>query len=241
MHAHPESAAARVGRGRDALSGQEHALAHAQFVQGEVLLRHQAQDRRRLRLARALIGTLPALVGHARREQHERTHGEAVARSPQVAKKPKRKNHGRALRASELAWREVFATVPRDNIELARLQNAWPRLVPRHLQEVAWPAWLTEGRLLIHVDDNQWLHELTYMRQDLLGKLRRACPTAGLRDLRLRVGEVEIVPRPEPVPEPKIPGLPLEPERATIDAMEAIEDATLRDAVATARLALGSR
>jgi hypothetical protein len=167
--------------------------------------------------------------------------GEAVARSCEVAQKPKRKNHGRAQRAADLAWREVFATVPRDRIELARLQNAWPRLVPRHLQEVAWPAWLGEGRLLVHVDDNQWLHELTYLRQELLGKLRRACPTAGLQELRLRVGEVELVPPPVPVPEPRIPGLPREPERATIDAMEAIEDATLRDAVAAARLALGSR
>ncbi len=164
-----------------------------------------------------------------------------MARSPAVAPRPKRKNHGRALRAAELAWREVFSTVPRDTIELARLQNAWPGLVPRHLQEVAWPARLVDGRLLIHVDDNQWLHELTYLRHDLLGRLRRACPSARLKELRLRVGEVELVPAPEPVPEPTIPGLPREPERATIDAMEAIDDATLRDAVAAARLALGSR
>lgn len=153
----------------------------------------------------------------------------------------KRKNHGRALRASDLAWREVLATVPRDRVELARLQNAWPGLVPRHLQEVAWPAGLSGGRLYVHVDDNQWLHELTYLKQDLLAKLRHACPTAGLEELRLRVGAVELVPPPEPVREPRVPGLPLEPERATIEAMEAIEDAELRNAVAAARLALGSR
>jgi hypothetical protein len=158
-----------------------------------------------------------------------------------VARRPKRKNHGRAQRASELAWREVLATVPRDRVELARLQNAWPGLVPRHLQEVAWPAALVDGRLYLHVDDNQWLHELTYMRRDLLAKLRRACPTAALQELRMRVGEVELTPPPVPVPDPRIPGLPREPERATIEAMEAIEDSGLRDAVAAARLALGSR
>lgn len=153
----------------------------------------------------------------------------------------KRKNHGRAVRAADLAWREVFATVPRDRIALARLQSAWPGIVPRHLQEVAWPARLSRGRLVVHVDDNQWLHELTYMRSDLLARLKRACPSARLSDLRLRVGEVEVTPPPEPVPEPDVPGLPTEPERATIDAMEAIDDARLRDAVACARLALGSR
>lgn len=143
--------------------------------------------------------------------------------------------------ASELAWREVFKTVPRDRIELARLQNAWPRVVPPHLQSVAWPAWLGRGRLVVHVQDNQWLHELTYLRQDLLGALRRACPSAKLVELRLRVGPVEQVPPPEPVPDPQIPGLPIEPERSTIDAMESIEDEALRNAVAAARLALGSR
>jgi len=121
------------------------------------------------------------------------------------------------------------------------MQNAWPGLVPRHLQEVAWPAMLTDGRLYVHVTDNQWLHELSYLRRELLANLRRACPTAGLRELRLRVGEVELVPPPERVRDPVVPGLPREPERATIEAMEAIEDTTLRDAVAAARLALGSR
>lgn len=158
-----------------------------------------------------------------------------------MARPKKRDNHGRATRASDLAWREVLKTVPRDRLELARLQIAWPRLVPRHLQEVAWPAWLGEGRLTVHVDDNQWLHELTYLRRDLLTKLRRACPTARLRELRLRVGEVEVVPPPVPVPDPAVPGLPREPERATIEAMESIDDPQLRDAVAAARLALGSR
>ncbi|MCX4245751.1 DUF721 domain-containing protein [Paraliomyxa miuraensis] len=153
----------------------------------------------------------------------------------------KRDNHGRATRASDLAWREILKTVPRDRIELAQLQNAWSRVVPRHLQEVAWPAWLGNGRLVIHVTDNQWLHELSYLRQDLLAKLRRACPHAKLQGLRLRVGEVEVVPAPEPVPDPVIAGLPREPERSTIAAMEAIEDPQLRNAVATARLALGSR
>ncbi|MCH9686285.1 MAG: DUF721 domain-containing protein [Deltaproteobacteria bacterium] len=153
----------------------------------------------------------------------------------------RRKNHGRARLASELAWREVLGTVPRDRVHLARLQNIWPDMVPRHLQEVAWPAKLADGRLVIHVDDNQWLHELTYLRRELLDRLRRASPAAKIRELRLRVGEVEVVPPPEPVPEPVYPGLPLEPERATIDAMESIDDEALRNRVAAARIALGSR
>ena len=153
----------------------------------------------------------------------------------------RRDNHGNSVQASRLAWREVFKTVPRDRIDLARLQNAWPGIVPRHMQEVAWPAWLGEGRLIVHVRDNQWLHELNYMRTDLLAELRRACPRTRLVDLRLRVGEVEIVPPPERPPEPQIQGLPAEPERATIDAMEAVDDTRLRDAIAAARLALGSR
>lgn len=158
-----------------------------------------------------------------------------------VKRSGRRRNHGRAQRAADLAWREVFKTVPRDRIELARVQNAWPRLMPARLQAVAWPAWLARGRLVVHVEDNQWLHELHYLRQDLLDRLRRACPGATLRELRLRVGAVEVAPEPEPVPEPHVAGLPREPERATIEAMEAIDDAALRNAVAAARLALGSR
>lgn len=250
---HGEPAAAGLGRALDALAGQDHPIAHAQLVRSigiglGVGLGGQAHDRRRLRLARATIAVPPASLGQARRQdperrdpQRQRQRAAGVASSAVVAPRAKRSNHGRAQRASELAWRQVLGTVPRERVELARLQNAWPRLVPRHLQEVAWPAGLVDGKLVVHVDDNQWLHELAYLRRELLDKLRRACPTAGLRELRLRVGEVELPPRPEPAPEPVIPGLPREPERATIEAMEAIDDARLRDAVAAARLALGSR
>lgn len=191
---------------------------------------------------------LPPLRGRTAKDAHEQRQNAAEQPTRHTTKDvapwiemARRDNHGRAHRAADLAWREVFKTVPRDRIELARLQNVWPRLMPPHLQEVAWPSWLGKGRLLVHVSDNQWLHELTYMRRDLLGKLRRACPTARLHDLRLRVGEVEVVPPPVPVPERNVPSLPVEPERATIDAMKAIDDQRLRDAVAAARLALGSR
>jgi hypothetical protein len=248
-----------IGRALQALAGQEHALAHAQLERA-VVGGGEADDRGRLRRARTPIGVLPARRGQACGDQAERREGRGAGEAchaPWVVacwravavfetrvrpkRAPKRKNHGRARRASELAWREVLATVPRERVELARLQNAWPRLVPRHLQEVAWPAGLSGGRLYVHVTDNQWLHELSYLREDLLAKLRRACPTAALRELRLRVGEVELTPSPVPVRDPVVPGLPREPERATIEAMEAIDDPALRNAVAAARLALGSR
>ncbi len=241
----------------DALTRQHHPRTQPQLQRA---LDHvvEAQHGRRLRRARATIGALPALLRRTsgqRQANHHRCDGhaasqEATTTSPggrgvaifgAMARRKRRKNHGRARPASELAWREVLGTVPRDRVHLARLQNVWPDVVPRHLQQVAWPARLAKGNLVIHVDDNQWLHELTYLRRDLLGRLRQAAPAAELTELRLRVGEVEVVPPPEPVPEPHIPGLPIEPERETIDAMEAIGDTTLRDAVAAARLALGSR
>lgn len=150
-----------------------------------------------------------------------------------------RKNHGRCSFAAELASHALSKIVPSERLALTRLQIAWAAEVPQRVQRVAWPAaWTRGGELVIHVRDNQWLHELTYLRSDLLGTLRRACPEVKVPDLRLRVGVVEVTPPPEAEPDRRAPALPAEPDRATVDALQSVDDPELRQAMANARLAL---
>jgi len=152
----------------------------------------------------------------------------------------RRKNHGKRKAVRDLADAALRKLVPDERLTLTRLQLAWSQHVPVRVQKVAWPAAMGRGgSLILHVVDNQWLHELSYLRHDLLGKLRRGCPSARIEDLRFVVGEVEVLPPPERPPPPPPPVLSAEPERSTIDAMESVDDPTLRQAIANARLALG--
>lgn len=152
----------------------------------------------------------------------------------------RRKNHGKSTLAFDLAESALRRVVPDERLDLARIQLAWSRFIPVRVQRVAWPAAVKSGnKLILHVVDNQWLHELSYLRYDLLSQLRRACAPVKIEDLRLRVGAVELLPAPEPLPPPPPPILDAEPERDTIDAMESVDDPVLRQAIANARLALG--
>lgn len=150
------------------------------------------------------------------------------------------KHAAKVERAGDLANRAVRSMVPTDQIRLARIQIAWGAAIAPHIQRVAWPAAVRGDTLVLHVIDNQWLHELSYLRADLLARLG-AAGIEGISDLRPRVGPVdELPPAPPPAPPPE-PPLPAEPERDTIAAMSAVEDPDLRQAIAKARLALGRR
>ena len=153
-----------------------------------------------------------------------------------------RANHGRALSAGAIAGKAVEKLVPRDRLRLTRVQIAWSTVAPGRLREVAWPGALSSGTLTVHVLDNQWLHELVYMRTELLERVQHACPQVGIEALRMRVGPIaELPPEAPPPAEPPAPALPDEPDADTIDALNAVGDTGLQQAMANARLALSGR
>jgi hypothetical protein len=151
-------------------------------------------------------------------------------------------SHGQKVRAGELALDAVRKIVPPDQLQLTHVRAVWPDVTEGRLRAVAWPAALRDRILWVHVRDNQWLHELAYLRHELLQRVRRACPSAGVTELKLRVGEVHVpeVLEPEPEPEPP-PALADEPSRETWEALTAIEDPSLRQTIANTRMALSKR
>jgi hypothetical protein len=96
--------------------------------------------------------------------------------------------------------------------------------------------------LTLVIADNQWLHELQYMRIELLERVCKCCPEAQVASMRMRVGPIPLPlfvgETPEPPPPPT---LPEQPDRDTIAALRAIDDPALRQAMANARLALSGR
>jgi hypothetical protein len=161
-----------------------------------------------------------------------------TGRTGRTGRSRRPKHAAKVERAGDLATRAIASIVPERQIRLARIQIAWAASVPVAVRRVASPAAVQGDTVVIHVVDNQWLHELTYMRADLVDQLHGA-GVPGICDVRLRVGPVEVIEPPPPPPPLPPPPLPAEPERATIDAMASVDDGQLRQAIANARLALG--
>ena len=151
----------------------------------------------------------------------------------------RRRNHGTRTTAADLAEKALARIVPAERLRALRVQLAWPDAVPAHIVRVALPVAFDGATLVIHAIDNQWLHELTYLRSDLLARLRERLPGIEIGALKIRVGEVPGPPPLAPLErEASTAVLPLQPARETLDAIAEIEDPTLRSAVATARQAL---
>jgi predicted nucleic acid-binding Zn ribbon protein len=71
-----------------------------------------------------------------------------------------------------------------DRIRLAALQKQWATLFTEPLTLHAVPVELKAGTLTIHVDSPTWLHQLQYMKNDIIAKLL----SAGVNDVILRRG-----------------------------------------------------
>jgi predicted nucleic acid-binding Zn ribbon protein len=143
-------------------------------------------------------------------------------------------------------WELVRRHVGADTIRLMQVRDAWPRVAGPNLEAHAWPAAIAGDALIVHVHDSQWLHELNYMRQDLLRRLQALAPQAELGNLRLRLGEVVPVAErrlPEPIRPTPLPPPPLspEPDEATRRALDAVHDPELKQILAGARIMLGRR
>lgn len=137
--------------------------------------------------------------------------------------------------------------VPPELQRLTRIRELWLELMPRSVGDHVWPMLVQGERLIVHVQDSQWLHEMTYWRQDLLARLLEAWPEAGIERLDAYVGELPplaqrrppiAVRGPTPIHPPVLsPEVPAE----TMEALHQIRDPRLRDALAQARWMLGTR
>jgi hypothetical protein len=115
---------------------------------------------------------------------------------------------------------------------------AGPRVAARTRAEA-----LRNGVLTVRVDGAAWLHELTYLKADLLARLNEHLGGGAARDIRFLPGTMPPAPA-RPAPAPRDEDLPpVDPAVATRIRQEtaAIEDPALREAVLTLRLKLARR
>jgi hypothetical protein len=151
----------------------------------------------------------------------------------------RRKNHGKRIPGGELAELALRKIVPDERVRLVRLQLAWDDVMPARMRGIAAPAGVDGEVLTVHVRDNQWLHELAYLRADMLGRLHSQCPEARIATIKLRVGVVPEPPPPVPIePVREKIRLSMQPEAGTLAAISEVDDEGLRHTIATARLAL---
>ncbi len=70
-----------------------------------------------------------------------------------------------------------------------RIAAAWARLVGPRIAARSWPGGVRDGTLIVRVANSAWLHELAFLEDDLLQRLRAGLgPTFAAGKIRLVLG-----------------------------------------------------
>jgi len=100
------------------------------------------------------------------------------------------------------------------------LWRGWAAAVGPGIARHAQPQSLRQGRLVVHVTDPVWLHQLSMMRPRLIEALNLQLGAAAVRELALRVGEVAELPAQDPPP--PSPDALAAPDAARVEEVEAL-------------------
>ena len=163
-------------------------------------------------------------------------------RRRRAQKKPRRRGR---VELANVVDEVIRLHVPEEVQRLSRIRNLWIRLFPVSFADHVWPMLVAGGRLVVHVQDSQWLHEMAYWRQEVVTRLRAAWPEVGIEIIEAYVGPLPPLlerrppPPPEPPPVDRTPALDPEVPPETLAALNAVQDPKLRDALAQARMMLG--
>lgn len=73
-----------------------------------------------------------------------------------------------------------------EGVRLARIKKSWHTIFDKPLSLHMSPVKLSEGELLLNVDSPIWLHQLSYYKKEITGKLS----AFGIKDIRFRLGRI---------------------------------------------------
>ena len=84
---------------------------------------------------------------------------------------------------------QTLQTIHRETDEyLVRLSACWTELVGETLGEHSRPAAMKGKLLMVHVSSPVWLHEMRFLKADLIDNINLLLGPPGVKDIRFKVG-----------------------------------------------------
>lgn len=134
--------------------------------------------------------------------------------------------------------RELSRGGSRDAVPLAALTAAWPAVVGDAIARQAWPLRISrDGTLHVATSSAAWAHELTFLADEILGRLQEQIGAEAPAKLRCAAGPIPETAQAIEAPAPAFPDvedMPAEVRSEAAAAAAAITDPELRALVARA-------
>jgi hypothetical protein len=101
-------------------------------------------------------------------------------------------------------------------MDLFHLREAWPEIVGPAIASHTAPQAIRYQALTIHVDGAAWLHELSFLKEDLRQKINRRIADHPIHTVRLKIGPVSGAPEKSGIPETPLKRKTLSKEARTL-------------------------
>ncbi len=112
-----------------------------------------------------------------------------------------------------------------------RLLGIWRRAVGPQIASQTHPDSLKRGTLFVRVSAPVWMHQLQFMKEEIMGKLNELFAPEEVHTLRFCIGEIPAAPpggATPPVPDPDLPPLAGRDRTMIRKSLDAVQDPELR-------------
>lgn len=112
------------------------------------------------------------------------------------------------------------------------LLNIWRRAVGPQIAAQTHPDTLKRGSLFVRVSAPVWLHQLQFMKEEILGRINELTGNEEVRHLFLAIGELPTsssVAAGHPAPDPPLSPFPVHDRNMMRESLAAVRDAELRE------------
>jgi len=118
-------------------------------------------------------------------------------------------------------------------IALFRLKEGWPDVVGPAIASHTTPQAIRYHAMTLNVDGAAWLHELSFLKEEIRQKINRQLGTNVVRSLHLKIGPVAKPSKPEQTSEVKKKSIPLSKEAQTLvkQQLSPVSDDALKRAI----------
>ncbi|MFH0839091.1 MAG: DUF721 domain-containing protein [Candidatus Omnitrophota bacterium] len=86
---------------------------------------------------------------------------------------------------------DILKRPARDSKESpSQLETAWRESVGEKILKHTMPVSFGDKRLVVHVDNSVWLYQLGFLKEEILGKLKKFLGEDAIDELYFRIGKI---------------------------------------------------
>ena len=103
-------------------------------------------------------------------------------------RKPVRKKLKKPLQIGDVLRDALKASKININLDTCKLWDLWDNIVGPAIARNAQPEVLKGNFLIVHVSGAPWMHQLQFMKEELIEQLNKALGKKTISDIRFKVG-----------------------------------------------------